>query len=126
MRHLNIYLHSADMAEWTQSTRRPPLTRAAIDLVERSFRIESPIELGDVQGVLLPLELCVVQRSGVPQLPVSASGPAHPALRPVGLGVWMVGVRVGVLQMVVTLLLLVVVLIHLIAVVVVQLLRVAT
>jgi len=113
------------MAEWIQSTRRPPLTRVAVDLVQRSFRIESPVELGDVQGVLLPLELRVVQRSGVPQLPVSASGHAHLALRPVGLGVWMVWVRV--VQMVVILLLLLVVLVLVrLAVVVVQLLRVTT
>jgi len=113
------------MAEWIQSTRRPPLTRVAVDLVQRSFRIESPVELGDVQGVLLPLELRVVQRSGVPQLPVSASGHAHLALRPVGLGVRVVWVRV--VQMVVILLLLLVVLVLVrLAVVVVQLLRVTT
>jgi len=70
--------------------------------------------------------LRVVQRSGVPQLPVSASGHAHLALRPMGLGVWVVWVRV--VQMVVTLLLLLLVVLVLVrlAVVVVQLLRVTT
>jgi len=115
------------MAEWIQSTRRPPLTRVAIDLVQRSFRIESPVELGDVQGVLLPLELRVVQRSGGPQLPVSASGHAHLALRPMGLGVWVVWVRVVQMVVILLLLLLLVVLVLVrLAVVVVQLLRVTT
>lgn len=98
------------MAQWWHATRRPPLTRVAIDLLQRSFRIEAPIELGDVQAVLLPLQLRVVQRAGVPQLAVpasaSAAGHAHPALGPVGLGVRMVRVGVRVLRVVVAVVLL--------------------
>lgn len=62
------------------------LTRVVVDLLKRSFRIETPVELGYVQGVLLTLQLRVVQRARVPQLALAnGGGNAHAALRPVWL-----------------------------------------
>lgn len=81
------------------------LTRVvAVELLKRRIRIETPIELGNVQGVLLSLQLRIVQGACVPQLPlaVPSASDAHTTLRPMGLSVWcerrlqMMQMRVGV------------------------------
>lgn len=76
----------------------------AVELLKRRICIETPIELGNVQGVLLTLQLRVVQGACVPQLTlaVPSASDAHTALRPMRLSVWrerrlqMMQMRVGV------------------------------